>query len=157
LYIRNNQKKSLLTLLIKIISPLETYAVRHPELRKGKLLSSCAFQGDELPSSIHLGAFLNKNLIGVASFMANHTEDSSSKKQMQLRGMAILETEHQKGFGAQILKEGELILKKQGCELLWMNARIKAVGFYERLGYVKVGGAFEISEVGLHYKMLKNL
>jgi hypothetical protein len=25
------------------------------------------------------------------------------------------------------------------------------------LGYVKVGGAFEISEVGLHYKMLKNL
>jgi len=146
-----------LILHIKIISPLDTYTVRHPELRKGKPLSSCAFQGDELPSTLHLGAFLSKNLIGVASFMANSTDDNFSKQQMQLRGMAVLEAEHQKGYGAQILKEGEFILKKQGCELLWMNARIKAVGFYERLGYRKLGDAFEISEVGLHYKMLKNL
>jgi len=38
-----------------------------------------------------------------------------------------------------------------------MNARIKAVGFYEKLGYCIHGNAFEILGVGAHVKMIKKI
>ena len=54
---------------IKIINAAQTFPVRHPELREGKPVESCAFDGDLHESTLHLGAYLGLELVGVASFM----------------------------------------------------------------------------------------
>jgi hypothetical protein len=39
--------------------------------------------------------------------------------------------------------------------LIWFNARVEAVGFYEKMGYQKTGNLFEIPDVGVHILMFK--
>lgn len=37
------------------------------------------------------------------------------------------------------------------------NARENAVKFYSNLGYQIIGDAYDIKDIGLHYRMFKNL
>lgn len=76
---------------------------------------------------------------------------------MQLRGMAVLPEYRSKGVGAQLLEAAEKYARSKEINTLWFNARIKAVAFYERNGYLKKGGSYEIEGVGTHYFMLKKL
>ena len=144
-------------LLIKEISALETYPVRHPVLRKGRPLEDCHFEGDELQSTIHLGIFENENLVGVASLLKNNYPDFDSNKQYQLRGMAVLETCQGKGYGNQLLKYGENLMKELGTDLIWFNAREKAIPFYQNLGYTIIGDSFDIKGIGTHFSMFKKI
>jgi len=41
--------------------------------------------------------------------------------------------------------------------LLWCNARVPAVGFYESLGWRVVSERFEIPTAGPHVKMVRRL
>ena len=140
---------------VKQILAKETYLVRHPILRTGKPLETCAFSGDDLPSTIHLGLFNNSSIIGVASFMKNNNNEFFKKSQYQLRGMAIIETFQGKGLGKMLLRKGEQLLKDKKTGLIWCNARIKAINFYKRNGYKITGVPFEIPEIGKHYIMYK--
>lgn len=145
------------TWLIKEISALETYPVRHPVLRKGRPLEDCSFEGDDLQSTIHLGLFENENLVGVASLLKNNHPDFDSISQYQLRGMAILESFQGQGYGKKLLIYGENLLKKLGVELIWFNAREKAIPFYLDSGYSILGNSFEIKGIGTHFMMFKTL
>ena len=142
---------------IRPIKAQETYPVRHAELRKGRPLSSCAFSGDEDATTIHLGAFAQQRLIGVASFMKAPLKTKTDELSMQLRGMAVLEAFHRQGMGALMLSFGENHLKTKQYTLIWMNARMKAVPFYTSLGYQVTGDEFMIPEVGPHLMMWKKL
>lgn len=147
---------------ITIITAQDAYPVRHSELRKGKPIESCAFEGDLLEQTLHIGAFIDQKIVGVASFMYKPVElgtvpNKKESYEMQLRGMAVLQAYHQKGIGANVLKFGEETLKKRNFSGIWMNARIKAIGFYEKLGYYLHGSEFLIEGVGIHYKMSKKI
>lgn len=144
-------------LTIKRIKALETYPIRHSELRKGRPIESCAFEGDHLQSTLHLGAYFKDTLIGIASFMQQASPVILGENDRQLRGMAILTPYQQKGYGAALLEKGVQILKNKGCPLVWMNAREKAVTFYEKLGYTAFGNAFNIPEIGIHYVLYKKI
>lgn len=144
-------------LLIKEISALETYPVRHPVLRKGRPLEDCHFEGDDLPSTIHLGLFEDENLVGVASLLKNSHPDFDNNTPYQLRGMAILESVQGKGYGKQLLTFGENLLKKQGVDLIWFNAREKAIPFYQNSGYLIIGNSFDIRGIGTHFRMFKKI
>ena len=54
-------------ILIQAIEAASTHVIRHPVLRKGHPLESCIFDGDELASTLHLGAYLDEKLVGVLS------------------------------------------------------------------------------------------
>lgn len=145
---------------IKQITALETYPVRHPVLRAGRPVEDCAFDGDNLLTTIHLGALMDNELVGVATFMKNSTSlfNSLPANQMyQLRGMAVLEKVQGHGLGKKILLHAETLLRTKQVSLLWFNARINAVPFYEKLGYHIKGDSFEIPLIGKHYKMYKQL
>lgn len=139
------------------ISATDTYPVRHAELRKGRPFNSCAFEGDQLESSVHIGAYAQDKLVGVASYMAVPFSGAPDVAAMQLRGMAVLSSYHRQGIGAKMLAFGEQMLLKQEVLILWMNARINALDFYNKLGYSISGDVFNIPEVGAHYKMFKRL
>jgi len=142
---------------IKKITDLETYPVRHTVLRNGKPIETCRFEGDDLDTTHHFGCFLNDNLIGIISVFKNNNSQFDANNQFQIRGMAVLELHQKKGIGESLVKHCEAYCKNLQTDLIWFNARTAAVGFYEKLGYAKVGTAFEIKDVGEHYLMEKSI
>ena len=142
---------------IKKISSNETYPVRHPILRAGRPLEDCRFDHDDLETTFHLGLFEKNHLIGVATFLKNNSSSFPESNQYQLRGMAVLDHFQGKGLGAQLLNYAEAELKLSQTELLWFNARERAVPFYSKLGYKTTGNPFDIKGIGTHYLMFKKL
>ncbi len=143
--------------IIKNISAKETYLVRQPVLRIGKPIESCHFEGDDLPTTHHFGLFYDKKLIGVVSVFSIKNCIFNSPNQFQIRGMAILSEFQKKGFGEKLLQRSEAYIKSQHGTLIWFNARVTAVSFYEKSHYEKVGTSFSIPEIGPHYLMKKEI
>ncbi|RZJ33667.1 MAG: GNAT family N-acetyltransferase [Flavobacterium sp.] len=143
--------------LIKEISASATYAVRHPVLRPGKPIDSCHFEGDDLQSTHHFGLFTAGTLAGVVSIFEALNALFETPNQLQLRGMAVLPSFQNKGFGHKLVDKCEEFIAGKGGALLWFNARILAVPFYRKLGYEIIGAEFEIAGVGPHYVMYKTI
>ncbi|QDV49430.1 GNAT family N-acetyltransferase [Gimesia fumaroli] len=74
----------------------------------------------------------------------------------KLRQMAVSVEYQNQGVGRQLLQNVELDLKRQGVEALELEARTTAVGFYEKLGYVKGGDEFLAVSIP-HVRMVKSL
>ncbi|MBU3681181.1 MAG: GNAT family N-acetyltransferase [Flavobacterium sp.] len=137
------------------ITTAETYAVRHPVLRKGKPLSSCAFAGDDLSSTQHFGIFETDKLIGVLSLFVEKCSLFQTENQLQFRGMAVLEPYQNKGIGEQLMRYAELEIKLPTPYLIWLNAREKAISFYTKMGYQNIGEPFIIGDIGTHFVYYK--
>lgn len=140
-------------LKIKKITYLETFSVRSEVLRKGKPIETCYFDGDELPDTIHFGLFFNDELVGVTSVFKSINKNFEFENQFQLRGMAILNTYQGKGFGGLLLKEAIGYVKQNNADILWFNAREKAVKFYKSHNFTIYGESFEINDIGTHFVM----
>jgi predicted GNAT family N-acyltransferase len=75
---------------------------------------------------------------------------------VQLRQMAVDNTQQGQGIGRQLIHFAEQQSKKNRFTQMMMHARKEAKGFYEKLGYAVQGPEFE--EVGIvHYEMSKQL
>jgi GNAT superfamily N-acetyltransferase len=140
---------------IKCIPSTETYAVRHPVLRPGKPLETCRFKGDDDATTVHFGLSEGDRLCGVASVFACDNPMFALQPQLQLRGMAVLDACQGKGYGSRLIRVSEKYASELHASILWCNARIAAVPFYEKCGYRKTGEAFAIGDIGLHYVMFK--
>lgn len=143
--------------IIKNISAKETFLVRHPVLRTGKPIESCAFDGDDLKTTVHFGYFKDEKLIGVVSLFYNNNTTFINPNQFQIRGMAILPEFQNHGFGKKLVNHCENYIQNQKDLLIWFNARENAVSFYEKLHYKKTGDPFLIADIGLHYLMKKEI
>ena len=140
---------------IKKIASQETFPVRLPVLRPGKPIESCIFDGDDLPTTIHLGVYDAGQLAGVVSIFECNSPLFDDKRQFQLRGMAVLDTHQKQGLGEKLVQAAQEYIKERGGGLTWFNAREIAVGFYEKMGYKIIGEPFNIGDIGPHYVMWK--
>ncbi|MGG8495707.1 GNAT family N-acetyltransferase [Tenacibaculum sp. TC6] len=140
---------------VKKVKAKDTYSIRKEVLRKGIDLPY-EFAGDLDEESIHLGAFVEGNLVGVATFMMS-TNSLFKSNQYQLRGMATLPVVRGKGAGRKIIEFAIEVLKEKGIEVLWCNARKEATTFYEKLGFKVTGNLFMVEKVGPHYMMFVDL
>ena len=68
--------------------------------------------------------------------------------------MAVFPSQRGKGLGRSLLMETEADLRSRGFRSFVLNARISAVGFYEKLGYAVVGDEFVRITVP-HFRMEK--
>ena len=143
--------------LIKEISSQETFIVRHPVLRKGKPIETCAFEGDDLETTHHFGLFNALDLTGIISLFLKTNPIFAENLQAQIRGMAVLESHQKKGLGETLVKHCEEYCIANHFDLIWFNARTAAVGFYKKMGYEIKGKSFEIPDVGEHYLMYKKI
>ena len=138
-------------LIIKEINPSQTHEIRLEVLRKNIALP-VIFTGDDDPSTIHLGVFLNDKLVAISSFMQSQNTLFEGK-QYQLRGMATLPEHRGLGAGSKMMLKAFELLKQRNTDVLWCNARIVAVDFYKKLGLKTIGDKFEIKPIGDHYVM----
>ena len=136
---------------IKNISAQETYEIRLSVLRNNIDLPY-KFEGDEEGSTFHLGAFYEKKLVGIATFMKSNLE-AFDVEQYQLRGMATLPEVRGMGAGKKLIIKAIEILQERKIAVLWCNARKEAVGFYENLDFKITGEEFKVPKVGAHFKM----
>ena len=142
---------------IKKINSIDTYPVRHEVLRKGKPIETCQFKGDDDENTVHFGLYENERLIGIISIFKEKSDLFPETYQFQIRGMAVLEEFQGKGFGAELVKAAENYCINQNVDLIWFNAREKAVPFYKKLGYTSIGDSFLIPDVGIHFAMYKKI
>ncbi|MBA3985231.1 MAG: GNAT family N-acetyltransferase [Flavobacteriales bacterium] len=141
---------------VKRINAKETISVRQPVLRKGKAIEDCIFDGDDLPTTFHLGLFSNNILVGVATYLENNNPLFPGDH-LQLRGMAILEEYQGKKLGEILLNKAETEAISRNKNIIWCNARFIAVNFYKRAGYQIIGDSFEIKDIGTHFVMYKEI
>ena len=99
---------------------------------------------------IHMGAFVNNKLVGVLILTR------MNQNEVKMRQVAVVEEMRSKKIGSKMVAYAEQFSKDMHYTTMLLNARKTAVGFYEKLGYNKVGNEF--LEINIpHFKMYKFL
>ncbi len=135
------------------IKSIDTYPIRHKMLRPNGTMEDCMFQGDNDEMTFHLGAFVDKKLVSVASFYFENHPSFPDAYQYRLRGMATLPEHQGQGLSSSLMRTAFPVIKQNQCTLLWCNAREKAMGFYIKVGFQSSGELFTIRNVGKHMLM----
>ncbi len=131
--------------------------LRHLVLRAGRAFSTAHFKGDDLDTTYHYAGILNTEIVGCVSLMKNTHPEFDDNKAYQLRGMAVSQEHRGFNIGRQLLAYAESQMKIHKVRLIWCNVRTSAEIFYTKNQYQKVGGIFEIADVGPHVLMFKKL
>lgn len=142
---------------IRFLSAQETHPIRLEVLRPGFPPESAVFDGDSDPSTLHLGAFLEGQLVGVASLFQATFPGDPPEPALQLRGMATHPKYRGRGCGRLLVEACCSAALNRSIQTLWCNARESALGFYSKLGWKIIGNRFEIATVGPHFQMLRRL
>lgn len=144
---------------IRPITSLEVRPLRLEVLRAGMVNQTVHFDGDDDPTTIHLGAFdQDQNNVGVSTWMQRPFPLAEEHKALQLRGMATAVNVQGQGIGALLLVAGQSHGREIGAHLIWANARDAALNFYNRHGYITVGEGFIETVTQLpHHKVVKYL
>ena len=128
--------------------------IRWQVLRPGFPQASAVFDGDDLGSTHHFAAYAEGTMVGVAStYLVPCPELPADAPARQLRGMATLPSARGVGFGRKLLDACVAAARSEGVALIWCNARVSAVPFYEKHGWKIVGAEFDIPTVGPHFRM----
>lgn len=75
---------------------------------------------------------------------------------IKLQRMAVQKKYRGKDYGRLIVEDAETFAKKHGYQSITLGAQISALGFYEKLGYIKEGDMFLDANIE-HYQMNKSL
>jgi len=122
-------------------------------LRTGRPPETARIIGDDDARTVHVGAFGDDGrLLGVASLF----EIEGDNRALQLRAMAVEPDVRGTGVGARVVRWCEDFARARERNL-WCQARVVALGFYARLGWVSEGDEFDVPLVGPHYVMRKTL
>ena len=129
-----------------------TYPLWRDVLREGRPVARLA----DPDGTFHLAARMpSGQLVGVARFAPVPCPWREARSPWQLRGMATDPAARGVGAGRALLSEGLARIGAMGGDLVWCDARVPAVGFYERMGFAVVTEPFEKPEGGPHVGMLR--
>lgn len=102
-------------------------------------------------NSFHLVIYDNENPVGCCRFFKTEVNGK-----FKLGRLAIRKSHRGKHFGKVIMKEAEHLAKSEGAVIMALSAQCRASGFYEKLGYVKMGEIY-LDEYCEHIHMKKTL
>jgi predicted GNAT family N-acyltransferase len=120
-------------LFIEQITPHLTWQLRRDVLYPGEYKHNMEMEEDN--HGYHFGAFKDNKLVAVVSLF-KHSDD------WQFRKFAVSADMQKTGVGTQLLNYiTNLVVQEHGTRL-WCNARLSAVGFYERFGFTQTGKIF---------------
>ena len=124
--------------------------LRDEILRKPLGLS---FTNDELEkekNNLHIVAYEDERMLGCCMLIE---EDPQT---VRLRQMAVMNDLQGKGIGKALMQFAENLARDRGYRRITMHARKDASGFYEKMGYRRLG--IEFQEITIpHYVMEKEL
>jgi ribosomal protein S18 acetylase RimI-like enzyme len=142
---------------IHIIPAIETLPLRAAVLRPHQSSVELIFPGDNAPDTLHLGAYADGEIVGIASLYHNPPPGESDLTAWQLRGMAVAPEVQRQGYGKALAEKCIEEVAARGGRILWCNARTPAVEFYRTLGFEVQGEEFHIPNVGPHFHMWRSI
>jgi GNAT superfamily N-acetyltransferase len=111
---------------------------------------------DRDPATVHIGAFIDGVAVGCASVFPDAYDGEPTA--WRLRGMAVSPDHQGEGIGRRVLDAAVAAAEAAGAPLLWANGRTTALGFYESLGWRRVGEEFRYGPADLpHYVIVCEL
>lgn len=141
-------------MIVRRIISSQTRPLRHTVLWPHILKEEdCVIDIDEREDAIHLGTFLNDELVAVGSFFKMSSPKLSFERQYRLRAMATHPDVRGTGAGKLLVQTGIQLLRDLRCDVLWCDARIKAVGFYASIGFHRLEEIYQVPQIGPHQFM----
>lgn len=141
---------SAVPVVVRVADPEEIRALRMSVLRPGFPIGPSDY--DQWPQTRHVAAFAGDVAVGCASVFPYPYDGVDDA--WQLRGMAVAPDRQGTGLGAQVLLGAIDVVRAAGGPLLWANARVTALGFYERLGFDVVGEEFVHGPLELPHRVV---
>jgi GNAT superfamily N-acetyltransferase len=139
---------------IRAVNGEDVRPIRRRVLRAGLPRPNVEFEGDDAVDTLHVGAFVDGRLAAVATVLRRPPpDDPSATAAWQVRGMATEPASRGRGLGGSLLERCIEHVRERGGDPVWCNARIRAVPFYERHGFARVGGVFDVVDLGPHVRM----
>lgn len=135
----------------------EILPLRHAVLRPGLLLDTARFAGDDEPATRHFGAFPRPGGAAVACVSCMRRPRAGADA-WQIRGMATRADLAGRGIGRALLTVAlDGLRAEDGPRLLWCNARVTALRFWERAAWTVASDVFDIPGVGPHRVLERRL
>lgn len=136
----------------------ETHTLRHlvlwPHLTSPE---ACVIDIDLRNDAMHFGVKHNDTIVAIGSFFQMDSPKIEASNPYRLRAMAVHPEHRGKNFGQALIHAACEELKQKKVDILWCDARIKAVSFYHRLGFHALPEVYEVPRIGPHQFMWKNL
>lgn len=118
---------------IEQIRPELTWRLRREVLYSAEPLHAMEMEEDNL--GLHFGAFYDNQLVSVVSLFQKGND-------FQFRKFAVAPQLQHKGIGNKLLQYITDFTVAQGGKRLWCNARLSALGFYNKAGFTSTGIIF---------------
>jgi len=131
---------------IEQITPYLTHRLRRDVMYPGKKIFE--MEMDEDNDGIHFGAFRDNKLVGVVSLFQTGTD-------FQFRKLAVDPTIQKTGIGSSLLKQITVYAKENSGNRLWCNARLTAIGFYLKAGFIETGKFY--SKNSIDYEIMEKV
>ena len=141
---------------VRPVAATETRPLRHLVLRPGQPAESTVYPGDDDPDTRHFAAFLDGQLVGIAS-LYREARPGGDTPGWRLRGMATSGEARGKGVGRDLLAACLEHVAAEGGGEVWCNARAEALGFYAAAGFDVIGDEFDIPGIGPHRVMRRDV
>jgi GNAT superfamily N-acetyltransferase len=140
---------------IREVSAEAVRPIRQQVLRPSQTIEEMIWAHDLEPSTKHFAALDGERIIGIVTAYPAEMPEKPDKRGWQFRGMATLPDVRGQGIGKALITK--CLEAANGAELLWCDARISAMPFYEKLGFQKIGESFEKPMAGPHWRMYRDL
>lgn len=105
---------------IKKIQAEETYPIRHHILRPHQSFDACKYETDHLETTFHIGAFIEKKLVSIASYSIEVHPGLPGYRHYRLRAMTTLPEYRRNHIGKSIVISAEAELKSKYIDYLWV-------------------------------------
>jgi L-Ala-D/L-Glu epimerase len=147
---------------VRPLRPAQVVPLRNAVLRPGQPPTACRWANDLEPETIHLGAYAGRTLAAVGTFLqlgdpaVAQVCGVPEPQQRKLRGMAVDSQFQGRGAGSALLAAAYSVLREGGARCIWCSARMTALGFYEKQGWVTLGEVYP-TDHGPHIVMWRLL
>jgi GNAT superfamily N-acetyltransferase len=139
---------------VERVAAAVTFPLRQRVLRPHEALHDLALPGDDDPDTAHFAATEDGEVVATASVRREPPPwPVAPRASWRLRGMATAERRRGQGLGTSLLAAVIEHVGRHGGGLLWCNARVPAVPFYERAGFVTRGDPWTDAVIGPHVAM----
>jgi GNAT superfamily N-acetyltransferase len=138
---------------VQRVDAAATRPLRQRVLRPHETLEQLVFRGDDEPESGHFAVLEGEEVVATGSARREPPPWAVDGPAWRLRGMATAEDRRNRGLGGAVLTAIVAHVRDHGGGLLWCNARLPAVAFYRRAGFVTRGESWEDPVIGPHIAM----
>ena len=155
---------------LRTVPAAATYSLRQSVLRPHQSIEEMSWEGDDEPDTATFAAVQHDSgtVVAIATVFPSpapfetasdsaEPPDDLKHKSWRLRGMATREDFRGQGIGSRVLGAALEHVASAGGELVWCNARLKAVPFYQRAGFETWGEEWELPSIGPHVVMWREI